>query len=599
MGNPLLTFWYMIFQPPADVHTPPSGAPSSDAASPVHVVPSTGPIFLVLRRMRAPLIVLILVFSISVLGLTLIPGEQPDGGTEPMSFFDAFYFMSYTATTIGFGEIPHPLTIDQRLWVTFSIYLAVIGWAYAIGMLLALLQDRAFRKAVETQRFARQVARIPDPFLALVGYGQAGALVARTLDVRGRRLVVVDRSQDRIDSLALESLRADAPALSANTRDPDTLMLAGLTNPRCEGVLALTDDDEANLAVVQAVHLIRPGLPVVARAEKPTTCRRMEPFGEPTVVNPNDAFGDRLRVALRTPSLAQLVDWLILPPGTPLPPRTDPPESGAWVVVGAMRAIAEVVDDLGAVGMRVTVVDPAAAANGGTGPEEQGFAHLAADAVGIVAAADRDTLTVSYVDAARRANPAIVVVARQESPANDALFAALAPDVLLIPSEVVAREVLERLSNPHLWQFLQLAKEQSEAWAARTLNELVARVGEPSPTVWEVLIDEAQAPALCRRLAAGPVTLGQLVASPWVRSERLGLMVLMVQRGGDLMLVPDEARELVTGDLLLMAGAARTQRAWEATLHEDDTLAYVLSGEAVAASWWGRRLLGRRGAAVG
>ena len=282
-------------------------------------MPSTGAIFLVLRRMRVPFIVLILVFSISVLGLTLIPGEQPDGGTEPMSFFDAFYFMSYTATTIGFGEIPYPLTIDQRLWVTFSIYLAVIGWAYAIGTLLSLLQDRAFRKAVETQRFARQVARIPEPFLALVGYGEAGALVARTLDARGRRLVVVDRSQDRIDALALESLRADAPALSANTRDPDTLMLAGLTNPRCEGVLALTDDDESNLAVVQAVHLIRPGLPVVARAEKLATSRRMEPFGGPTVVNPFDAFGDRLRVALRTPSLAQLVDWLILPPGMPLP----------------------------------------------------------------------------------------------------------------------------------------------------------------------------------------------------------------------------------------------------------------------------------------
>jgi Trk K+ transport system NAD-binding subunit len=598
MGNPLLTFWHMLVEPRPEASgdlLPESGSPEPS----VRVVPSTGPIFLVLRRMRAPLIVLILVFSISVLGLTIIPGEQPDGGTDPMSFFDAFYFMSYTATTIGFGEIPYPLTIDQRLWVTFSIYLAVIGWAYAIGTLLALLQDRAFRKAVETQRFARQVARIPDPFLALVGYGEAGALVARRLDARGRRLVVVDRSQDRIDALALEPLRADAPALSANTRDPDTLMLAGLTNPRCEGVLALTDDDEANLAVVQTVHLIRPGLPVVARADKVTTSRRMEPFGEPTVVNPYDAFGDRLRVALRTPSLAQLVDWLILPPGASLPPRTDPPESGTWVVVGAMRAVAGVVEDLHAVGSRVTVVDPAAAASEGTGPEDQGFANLAADSVGVVGAADRDTLTVSYVDAARRANPSIMVVARQESPANDALFAALAPDVLLVPSEVVAREVLERLSNPHLWKFLQLAKGQSEAWAAQTLRELVALVGEPSPTVWELRIEETQAPALCRSLAEGPVALGQLMASPWVRSERLGLMALMLERGPESMLVPDESVELAVGDMLLMAGASGTQRAWDATLYEDDLLAYVVSGETVATSWWGRRLLGRRRESIG
>ncbi len=246
MGNPLLTFWHMFVEPRPDQSG--QGRPDLEPReSSLRTVPSTGPIFLVLRRMRIPFIVLILVFAISVLGLTLIPGAQPDGGSEPMSFFDAFYFMSYTATTIGFGEIPYPLTIDQRLWVTFSIYLAVIGWAYAIGTLLSLLQDRAFRKAVETQRFARQVARIPEPFLMLVGYGEAGALVARTLDARRRRLVVVDRSQERIDALALESLRADAPALSANTRDPETLMLAGLANPRCEGVLALTDDDESNL----------------------------------------------------------------------------------------------------------------------------------------------------------------------------------------------------------------------------------------------------------------------------------------------------------------------------------------------------------------
>ena len=58
-----------------------------------------------------------------------------------MGFFDAFYFMSYTASTIGFGELPHPFTEAQRLWVTISIYLTVIGWAYAIGSLLALFQE--------------------------------------------------------------------------------------------------------------------------------------------------------------------------------------------------------------------------------------------------------------------------------------------------------------------------------------------------------------------------------------------------------------------------------------------------------------------------
>ena len=72
-------------------------------------LPELGPqlsspgVFLVLRRMRVPLIVLIVIFAVSVLGLSLIPGQDAQGRPDRMGIFDAFYFMSYTATTIGFG----------------------------------------------------------------------------------------------------------------------------------------------------------------------------------------------------------------------------------------------------------------------------------------------------------------------------------------------------------------------------------------------------------------------------------------------------------------------------------------------------------------
>ena len=69
MGNPLLLLWHRIFDPeprgPDDAHDRPSESPDP--------VRTTGPIFLVLRRMRVPLIVLVVVFALSVLGLTLMP----------------------------------------------------------------------------------------------------------------------------------------------------------------------------------------------------------------------------------------------------------------------------------------------------------------------------------------------------------------------------------------------------------------------------------------------------------------------------------------------------------------------------------------------
>ena len=42
---------------------------------------------LILRRMRAPLILLIALFAIAVLGLTLVPGPVVDGETSYLSFF--------------------------------------------------------------------------------------------------------------------------------------------------------------------------------------------------------------------------------------------------------------------------------------------------------------------------------------------------------------------------------------------------------------------------------------------------------------------------------------------------------------------------------
>ena len=72
---------------------------------------------IVLREIRPPLIVLIGVYSLGIGVMMLIPG--PDG--EAMGIFHAFYFMTYTATTTGFGEPPHGLSDGQRLWATICL----------------------------------------------------------------------------------------------------------------------------------------------------------------------------------------------------------------------------------------------------------------------------------------------------------------------------------------------------------------------------------------------------------------------------------------------------------------------------------------------
>ena len=183
------------------------------------------------------------------------------------------------------------------MWVTISIYLTVIGWAYAIGSLLTLLQDRAFRQALALQRSPARCARLREPFLLIAGYGQTGELLGRSFDALGRQFVVIDSPRTGSTRSSWTPTTPTCPAWSATCATPATSGRRARP-PVLRGVLALTDDDEANLAVTMTAALLRPDLPVVARTRRPAIARRMRAFGAPSVVDPFDGFGDHLRLAL-------------------------------------------------------------------------------------------------------------------------------------------------------------------------------------------------------------------------------------------------------------------------------------------------------------
>ena len=90
-------------------------------------------IFIALRRLRAPLILLVAVFALGIVGLVLIPGVDAEGRAWHLTVFQALYFMTYTASTIGFGELPREFGQAQRVWVTIVIFLSVVGWAYLVA----------------------------------------------------------------------------------------------------------------------------------------------------------------------------------------------------------------------------------------------------------------------------------------------------------------------------------------------------------------------------------------------------------------------------------------------------------------------------------
>lgn len=287
-------------------------------------------------------------------------------------------------------------------------------------------------------------------------------------------------------------------------------------------------------------------------------------------------------------------------PGAELPTRGEPPQDGRWVVCGNTRFGGELSKDLRAEGLEVDVIKPrqAAETHGTEAPDgpEPPIGLDAADlehAVGFVAGTDDDTVNLSLVAVARRANPDLFVAARQNLPRSGPLFAAMELDALLVPTEMIAREVYAQLSTPLLQRFLRSMPANGDDWAADVVDRLADRCGRRLPTLWKIRLVPDEAPALATRLRDGGVRLGDLLRDPAERDRPLDAIPLLALRDQDATLMPGEEFVLAAGAEILLTGRPAARRALEATLLVDAVGEYVISGRQVPSSWIWRRLTRR------
>ncbi len=547
--------------------------------------------FLVLRRMRAPIIGLIVIYAIAVVGLTLVPGITPEGlPAPPLSFFHAFYFISYTATTIGFGEIPNAFSDAQRMWVIICIYLTVVGWSYSVVTLIGLLQDKGFQNTLTTNRFRRRVRLLKEPFYLVCGSGETGALISRNFDRVNQPFVVLEKDELRVQELDLQDFKSDIPALAADARIPDNLLLAGLKHLKCHGVLAVTNDEEANLGIAIAVRLLNPKIPVIARARSPVVMANMASFGTNHIVNPYERFAEHLALAVASPSRFRLIELLTSLPETPIPKPHRPP-GGRWILCGYGRFGKALAEHLLPTGITLTIIDPTSAESDqnitGHGTEARTLLQAGIEqASGIIAGTDDDVNNLSIAVTASELKPDLFVVTRQNQTANSPLFDAYGADFNMVPSHIVAQECIAILTTPLLAQFLTRLRDHDEAWSQSLVDRLQNLYDGLTPTVWGIRLNKQEAPAACQALMDGQsFSLRDILRNGMDRSEPLPAIVLLLERANHFILLPDEDFKLAAGDQLLLASPLSTRHNLEFSLKNANELAYVLRGEENSGGW--------------
>jgi len=555
----------------------PASGPRSGRAGPMGDV-----VYLIMRRMRAPLLVLVLVFTVCTVGLAWMPGVDASGHpTKPMGLFDAFYVISYTATTIGFGEIPAPYSTLQRMWMTGSIYLTVIAWYYALVTTLALVQDHAFQTALRMGRFSSRIHHLREPFYIVCGAGETGSLVCRGLDRLGCRFVVIDHDDARLQQIRLDDYHADVPMIAADAGQPSILQEAGLLSPFCKGVIAVVNDDAVNQGIAVTTRLLAPKVAVLARIRDAETETHVGVFGGDLVINPFDRFAEHLGAAVSAPQRYRLREILTGLEDDPLPPTHRPPR-GHWIMCGYGRFGHAVAEELREAGNTVSIIDQRHFEEHevdvfGTGTDSESLeAAGLADAVGIVAGNATDTKNLAIAVTARDLKPTIFIVTRQNQNANTPLFDAFEEDLTMVPSKIVAQEFLARITTPQLVRYLNRLPFHDE----RQCGALCARLEQVNqgriPVIWSQRIDAAQAEGVMAYLAdGGTLTLGQLRQGVSPTDPPLGFVVLLVSRSSGTVEEPDDRVAVRAGDEILFAGSTMDQRWVDVRMHNINALTFV------------------------
>lgn len=558
--------------------------------------------FLFLRRLRAPLIILVVVYSVNMLGYVLIPGVDPEGNTYHMTFFDAFYFVSFMGSTIGFGEIPHAFTNAQRFWTMGAMYSTVISWLYSIGAVIAVMRDEAFLRLVKRTRFRSRVRSIREPFYLVCGYGLTGSVLIRRLVGRGVRCVVVDVDPDRIESLGLDDLAFDVPSLCADASDPEALQDAGINHLRCVGVLCLTNVDHVNLSIAIASKLLAPQRVVISRTETEEYSRNLASFGTDHAVYPFNIFAEYLNTAIHNPYRHLVHDWMVSPSHRPMA-SAGKPKRGTWIICGygrfgkALRSFLDKHDNLNTV-----IIEPNPSLYrhvphgdlvvSGLGTEAETLLEAGIkDAVGIVAGTQDDANNLSIIMTARDLKPSLITVARQNNRLNHSVFAAASIDMIMDPSQVIANHIFSLIRAPELIAFLEAIRAQDELWCKGLLQALDGLVGEHELESWTVSVDAQTTPAVYEQLVKGmEVPVSTFYHHPLERTTALPCKVMMVARQGQRLLTPDPDFCLRIGDRILISGRRGTAYWLFWTLENPNVLQYILNGEESSSSYLWRYL---------
>jgi len=537
-----------------------------------------------------PFLVIIVTYTISITGLLLIEGVDAEGNPYHMGIFDAFYFVSYMATTIGFGEAPFEFTYSQRIWVTFSIYLTVLGWFYGIGSLVSLLQNKLFLQEIERAKFSRQIKNLKEKFIIILGYNQiTSEIITKSLE-QGLRTVVIEKDKNKINHLILESFTPTVPILYSENYSLKALELAGIKKYNCKAIVSLFEDDTLNLKISLISKLLNKHIKIAAKSTTSNHTENLKDLDVEIIANPFSIISSEVNMALIAPNLLKLEKWLYridnLSVSLPSFPK------GKYIICGYGRMGKKIYEKLKENNIEVELVeinksnintlskDVMSHITFGNADDKQMLLEIGIkDSVAIIAATNDDTTNLSVLATAKKLNPEIMTIVRENEMEDYSIFDNAEIDHIFMPSKILINKTANALINPLSDKFIRLILKKDETWASKVVRRLVEDIND-NPILMEFSINEKHTLEIFKHLDMGnTLSLDILVTSLHNKEQRNNVVPLLIESDDEVTLLPVFEHDLKIGDKILFACDEHAKDDLEYICQNIYEFHYALTGE--------------------
>ena len=461
--------------------------------------------------MRIPFLVIVVSYTISILGLLIISGIDANGKPYQMTIFDAFYFVTYTATTIGFGETPFAFTYNQRLWVSIMIYISVISWFYAIGSLINLLQDKLLILQIKENKFKRQVKNLKEGFIIVLGYSNITNRIIKRINKTQYRVVVIENNQTKINNLILDNHTPHIPVLKANSFDAYALQSAGIKSKYCRAIVSLYKNDDLNLRISLTAKILNSNVFVVAKSTTANHTSNLKDLGVEIIENPFKITAFHFLLALNSPNLLKLEKWIyqigMLNDSLPTLPK------GKYIICGFGRmglAIFNVFNQNNIDCEFIEINKDKYTKNckmknlklihGNSDDENILNTANIKNSVAIIAGTNSDTVNISILKTAKKINPNIVTIARENHIEDFPIFKNAKIDHIIMPSEILINKTSNALIRPTADKFIRSLSKQNEQWGQSLVKKLVNTINE-NPMLHTQYITQKKTPTIIEEMS--------------------------------------------------------------------------------------------------